>query len=469
MTTEVPVTFLGRVRRDRALGIVAPINAGARLINGRRIEEAAGYPQMESMRDRTRAIRLDALGRLDELLARFAGRVEAGGGHVYFAATGDEAADYIRALASREGVSTIVKSKSMVTEEIELNEALEHDGLETVETDLGEFIIQLAGEKPSHIIAPVLHKTRQQIGALFAERLDVPYTDDPTELNAIARTHLREIFLAADMGISGCNMAIADTGSIVLVTNEGNGRLTTTAPRIHVVVMGMERIVESMPDAATVLEVLARSATGQRLSVYTNVITGPRRPADPDGPEQLHVVILDNGRSQTLAGSEAEILACIRCGACLNVCPVYREVGGHAYGFTYSGPIGAVLTPSLQGLDTWHELPYASTLCGACEDVCPVRIQIPQMLLSLRARSAEEGNLPGWLRRGIRIYARAATRPARFRRLLKAGGLAGRVLAKEGWIEKAPSHGAAWTGARDLPQPATRSFHQRWKEQNRGT
>ncbi len=357
----------------------------------------------------------------------------------------------------------------MVTEEIHLNEYLLDAGLEVTETDLGEFIIQLADETPAHIIAPVLHKTRQDIGALFAAELGVPYTDDPTELNDIARRHLREIFLAADLGISGCNLAIAESGSVVLVTNEGNGRLTTTAPRVHVVVMGMERIVGTFADAATILEVLARSATGQRLSVYTNVVTGPRRAGDPDGPSELHVIILDNGRSRTLAGSEAEILACIRCGACLNVCPVYREVGGHAYGFTYSGPVGAVVTPSLQGLDDFGDLPYASTLCGACREVCPVRIDIPKLLLSLRAQSASAGGLPSWVVRGLKVYAAAATRPRRFRRLLRAGGLVGRFLADDGWITKAPSHAGAWTGARDLPQPAVRSFLDRWKEREGGS
>ena len=462
MVTE-PVTFLGRARRDIGSDMIAPINAGARRMTAGRLEASEDFPLMEAMRDRAREIRLHTLAHLDRYLGQFADQVEANGGHVHWAGDAQEANDIVRQIAVDYDVRTVVKSKSMVTEEIELNQALEEDGRRVIETDLGEFIAQLADEKPSHIIVPVMHKTRFDVGELFADRLDVPYTDDLSELNAIARTHLRQEFLTADMGVSGCNTAIADSGAIVTVTNEGNARLVTTAPRVHVVLMGMERIVPTLADAGPVLEVLARSATNQRLSVYTNVISGPRRPNDPDGPEAFHVVILDNGRSATLGGSEAEILACIRCGACLNVCPVFREVGGHAYGFTYPGPIGAVVTPSLQGLDDWHDLPYASTLCGACEDACPVRIQIPKLLLNLRAKSVEQGHLPGWLRSSIRRYASAATSPRTFRMMMKAGGVVGGFMANDGWIEKAPSHGAAWTGARDLPQPASKSFSTRWK------
>lgn len=465
MTTE-PVTFLGRVARDRKSGVVEPVSEAARRMSGYRVEASADFPFMEQMRDRAREVRLHTLANLDRYLAQFAGQVESNGGHVHWAADGAEAIAIVRDIAERNGVKSIVKSKSMVTEEIHLNEGLEAVGLEVVETDLGEFIVQLGEDKPSHIIAPVLHKTRFDIGELFADKLKKPFTSEPSELTEMARQHLRRIFLSADMGISGCNMAIADSGTVVLVTNEGNGRLTTTAPGIHVTVMGMERIVPSLAEASAVLEVLARSGTGQRLSVYTNFVSGPRGHGEPDGPDEFHVVILDNGRSRTLGGSEAEILACIRCGACLNICPVYREVGGHAYGFTYPGPIGAVVTPSLQGLNDWHELPYASTLCGACVEACPVRIDIPKMLLTLRSQAADAHHLPGWLRLAIARYAAVATHPRQFRLLMKAGGVVGSILAKEGWIEKVPSHGAAWTGARDLPQPAKRSFSARWKARN---
>jgi L-lactate dehydrogenase complex protein LldF len=467
MTTEAPVTFLGRARKDIGSPGVAALDIGARRLTDKRLKAAADFPGMDAMRDHARQIRLHTLARLDHYLGQFADQVEALGGHVHWAADGDEANAIVTKLATDRGVARIVKSKSMVTEEIELNDALEAANLEVVETDLGELIVQLAHDKPSHIIAPVMHKTRFEIGELFRDTLGVDYTDDPTELNAIARRHLRQIFLTADMGISGVNFAVADTGSISLVTNEGNGRLTTTAPRYHVAVMGMERVVPTFGDLSVMLEVLARSGTGQRLSVYTNIVTGPRRPGDPDGPEEFHVVILDNGRSEVLDGDLSEILACIRCGACLNICPVYRHTGGHAYGSTYSGPVGAVVTPALMGLDAFHDLADASSLCGACKDACPIRIDIPRMLLELRSQSAAAGHSPAQVHRGIQAYAAAATRPAAFRALLRTGGVAGRALPD--WITKLPFAGSGWTDHRAFPKPAAKPFHQWWKERDRGT
>jgi len=331
-------SFLERARTDIGTPPIEALAAGARRFCDHRSRAVEEYPAMDAMRDRAREIRLHTLANLDRYLAQFADALETAGGQVFFAADAHEANDYVVQLARARGVTRIVKSKSMLTEELHLNDALEAADLEVVETDLGELIVQLSGDRPSHIIAPVLHKTRFEVGRLFEQRLDVPYTDDPIELNAIARRHLRHIFLTADMGISGVNVAVAETGSICTVTNEGNGRLTTTAPRIHVAILGAERIVPSIGDMSVILEVLARSATGQKLSVYTNVLTGPRRPGEPDGPDELHVVIVDNGRSRVLQGPSSEILACIRCGACLNVCPVYRTVGGHAYGGTYPGP-----------------------------------------------------------------------------------------------------------------------------------
>jgi L-lactate dehydrogenase complex protein LldF len=351
----------------------------------------------------------------------------------------------------------------MVSEEIELNQHLESMGMKVVETDLGEYISQLAGDTPSHIIVPVLHMTKEGVGALFAEHLGVEYSDDPIRLNRYAREALRSVFLEADAGVTGVNLAVAETGSIVLVTNEGNGRLVSTAPRIHVALMGMERIVPSWDQAAVILETLARSATGQRLSVYTNVVTGPRRADDPDGPEEVHIVIIDNGRSEVLGGATAEILACIRCGACLNVCPVFRTVGGHAYGTVYSGPVGSVVTPGLAGGDPWWDLPYASTLCGACEEVCPVRIQIPSMLLKLREQAASEGRLPGWLNRGMRAYSAAATDPSRWARLKRTARWALTPFSVRGWIRRLPGPVRGWTQYRDLPRPPRQSFTDWWK------
>lgn len=453
-------SFLERARADIGTEAVAALRIGADRFRTHRLEAVADYPAMDAMRDRARAIRLHTLANLHRYLGQFADAVEANGGRVFFAADATEANDYIIDLATARGVQHIVKSKSMLTEELHLNDALESHGMEVVETDLGELIVQLAGDRPSHIIAPVLHKTRHEIGELFSDRFDVPFTDDPQELNAIARRYLRHRFLTADMGISGVNLGVASTGSICLVTNEGNGRLTTTAPRIHVAVMGMERLVPSVGDMGVVLEVLARSATGQKLSSYTTVVTGPRRPGEPDGPDELHVVIVDNGRSRTLAGPTAEILACIRCGACLNACPVYRAVGGHAYGSTYQGPIGAVLTPSLFDLDEWADLPYASTLCGACLEVCPVRIDIPRLLLEQRRRAVEAKAGPMWMKVPLRAYARTAEHPRRFRRLLDIGAIIGRFV-RSGWFRKLPWRAGAWTDTRDLQVPRT-SFHRRW-------
>jgi L-lactate dehydrogenase complex protein LldF len=393
--------------------------------------------------------------------------VEEQGGVVHFAADAEEARSIVAGILDETSSKLVVKSKSMVSEEIELNEHLESRGVEVVETDLGEYIIQLAGDTPSHIIAPVLHMTRQDVGALFEDKLGVEYTDDPTELNQIARERLREEFLRADAGISGVNIAIAESGSLVLVTNEGNGRLTTTAPRVHIALMGMERIVSRWEDAAVILEVLAKSATGQRLSVYTSIITGPRRDDDDDGPEQVHIVIVDNGRSDILSGDTAEILACIRCGACLNICPVFQKVGGHAYGTVYSGPVGSVVTPGLLGMEPWWELPYASTLCGACEEVCPIRIQIPSMLLKLRQRAASEGRLPGWLEKGMARYSRTATAPEKWRRAKKWAARLTGPISSRGWIRRIPGPGRGWTDHRDFPRPAKESFAEWWK-MNRG-
>ena len=350
-----PVHFVERAQRLLGSDEAKAVDRGMRHMTSKRDQTAEEFPLMEEMRDRARSIRLNALSHLDRLLHRFTDEVASRGGKVHFAADADEANRIVVGILERSQAKLVVKSKSMVSEEIELNHHLEGEGVEVIETDLGEFIAQLAGDTPSHIIAPVLHMTRQDVGRLFANKLGVDYTEDPAELNQIARRHLRDIFLRADAGISGVNLGVADSGSIVLVTNEGNGRLVTTAPRVHIALMGMERIVASFTDAAVILEVLARSATGQRLSVYTNVVTGPRRPGDPDGPDELHVVIIDNGRSEILAGSTAEILACIRCGACLNVCPVFRTVGGHAYGTVYSGPVGSVVTSRIwRPMPTWR-------------------------------------------------------------------------------------------------------------------
>lgn len=463
-----PVNFISRAESLIGTHQAEAVAQGAGTLLTKRNKAAAAFPMFDEIRDRARAIRLHSLENLDRLLARFADEVEATGGQVHWAADAKEARQMVQEILEASGSSTVVKSKSMVSEEIELNEHLDQAGVEVVETDLGEFIVQLAEDTPSHIIAPVLHMTAADVGQLFADTLGVPYTEDPTELNRTAREHLREIFMKADAGISGVNMAVAESGSVMLVTNEGNGRLTTTAPRVHIALMGMERIVPRWEDAAVVLETLARSATGQALSVYTNVVTGPRREGDPDGPEEVHVVIIDNGRSEILGGTTAEILACIRCGACLNVCPVFRTAGGHAYGTVYSGPVGSVVTPGLHGLEPWWELPYASTLCGACEEVCPIRIQIPSMLLELRRQAAEEGHLPAWLERGIKRYAGTTTDERKWRRAKKWASRLSAPISSDGWIKRLPGPGKRWTQSRDFPRPAKESFSDWWRS-NRET
>lgn len=456
--TAQPVTFRGRARDLVGTPEAEAVERGMRLMTAARTQAMSEFAISEDLRDRVRAIRLHSLRNLDRLLAAFADRFVANGGVVHFAADAVEANQIVVRILKETNSVNVVKSKSMVSEEVELNPYLEDKGFEVTETDLGEFIVQLAGDTPSHIIAPVLHMTRHDVGRLFANKLGVEETDDPKILNQIARDHLREVFLNADAGISGVNLAVAETGSIVTVTNEGNGRLCTTVPKVHIALMGMERIVPRWQDAAATLEVLARSATGQRLSVYTNVITGPRRPADLDGPEQVHVVIIDNGRSEILGSDTAEILACIRCGACLNVCPVFREVGGHAYGTVYSGPVGSVVTPGLHGMNPWWDLPYASTLCGACEEVCPVRIQIPSMLLKLRERAASEGRLPGWLEKGMIRYTSAAVAPEKWERLWALASKLSAPFSSRGWIRRVPGPGRGWTDFRDLPRPAAESF-----------
>jgi L-lactate dehydrogenase complex protein LldF len=462
--TGQPVTFLRRADRLVGTSEAAAVDRGMRLMTAARESVSDEFPIMGPLRDRTRSIRLHALAHLDRLLAHFADQLVEAGGTIHFAGDAAEANQIVQDILYKSQSRLVVKSKSMVSEEIGLNAHLEEAGIEVVETDLGEFIVQLAGDTPSHIIAPVLHMTRDDVGKLFAEKLGVDETTDPAELNRIAREHLREIFLRADAGISGVNLAVAESGSLVLVTNEGNGRLITTAPRIHIALMGMERIVARWEDAAVVLEVLARSATGQRQSVYTNVITGPRRADDPDGPEEVHVVVIDNGRSDILGGDTAEILACIRCGACLNVCPVFRSVGGHAYGTVYSGPVGSIVTPGLLGMDPWWDLPFASTLCGACEEVCPVRIQIPAMLRGLRRLAVDEGRLPGWLEKGMGRYASIAEDPARWKRAKAWGYRLSGPLSVRGWIRRLPGPGRGWTTSRDFPRPAKQSFGDWWRE-----
>ena len=348
----------------------------------------------EELREKAHKIKKDTLDRLDEYLEHLEKKIIQTGGKVHWAGTAGQARKIIEKLAIDKGVRTVVKGKSMVTEEIGLNEGLIAQGLEVVETDLGEFIIQLAEEPPSHLIGPAIHKTREQIAELFSEKFGVKFMENPQEMTVFARNTLRQKFLDADMGITGVNFAVAETGTIVLFENEGNIRLTTTLPKIHVAVMGIEKVIPTLDDLGVLIKLLARSCTGQKLSSYVSFINGPKRDGERDGAEEFHLVILDNGRNRILADSELrETLHCIRCGACLNFCPVYLKIGGHAYGWVYSGPIGSILTPQLINRKKACLLPYACTLCGACAEVCPVKIDIPRILVALRKKYVED---PKW-------------------------------------------------------------------------
>lgn len=464
--TPVPAeTFPLRVHRalaDRKLaGALGNVSDQLRT---RRTLAFQSLPHAETIRDQARVARLGVLRDLSTHLERFEARLLANGVKVHWAVDGAEACRIVVDIAAATRVRRIAKAKSMISEEIHLNAALEQAGLEVVETDLGEYIVQLANDRPSHIVAPIIHMTRADVGRVMHERLGTPPSDDPATLGRYAREKLRRVFLQADMGITGANFGIVETGTICLVTNEGNGRMVTSLPRVHVALMGIEKVVPTLADLDRLLKLLPRSATGQKLTAYTTLVNGPRRAGDECGPDEVHVILIDNGRSQLLAGDTAEILGCIRCGACMNVCPVYTSIGGHAYGDTYPGPVGAVLTPGLRGLDGWSELPSASTLCGACRDVCPVRLDIPAMLLRLR-RDAAPSHGPRWLRLAMRGFGAVVARPAVYRLAMSVVRRVLRRRASGEWIDEAPGPGAAWTATRGLKAPAARTFQQAWKEQ----
>ncbi len=431
---------------------------------GLRRESFAGFPEGDALRDRARAIKEATLQRLDVHLDRLADSIERLGGHVHWADTGEEARDIVLKLCRDKGVRMAVKSKSMATEEIDLNEALERAGVTPVETDLGEYIIQLAHERPSHIIAPAIHKTKGQVAELISAVAKERLAADPEVLTAAARVLLREKFLQADMGITGANFAVAETGTVVLVTNEGNGRMVTSLPRIHVAVMGIEKVIPSMSDLVVFLAILARSATGQKLSSYTTLVRGPRQPGELEGPDEFHLILMDNGRARQIAGTLREALYCLRCGACLNVCPVYRQIGGHAYGYTYPGPIGVLLTAMLKGDHAVKDLAHASSLCGACKDVCPVRIDIPRMLVDLRERLDHEKIAPASERLVFKVFRHLLTSPAAFRWSARLGRLAQRPFVRQGRLRRLPFFFGKWTATRDLPPVAARTFRERWKD-----
>jgi len=429
-------------------------------------------PEFDALRDEGIAIKRHTLTNLDLYLEAYERKVQESGGHVHWAPTAADARQIIVDICKRRGARLVTKGKSMVSEEIGLNAALEAEGIRPVETDLGEYLIQLRGETPSHIIAPAIHLTKQQVEADFRRvHTELPperVISEPPELVAEARAMLRQKYLDADIGITGANFLIAETGSSVIVTNEGNGDLTQSLPKVHIVITSIEKVVPTLEDVSTILRVLARSATGQEFSSYTTFSTGPRRPEDPDGPEEYHVVLLDNGRSAMLGTNFEDMLRCIRCGACLNHCPVYQAVGGHAYGWVYSGPMGAVLTPSLVGIDEAAPLPNASTFCGRCEEVCPMRIPLPKMMRHWREREFERHLTPSTVRQGLSLWAWLAARPGLYR---KVTGLAARSLRLLAGRKRRLRHlplASGWTRYRDFPAPEGKTFHELWKERRHG-
>lgn len=429
-------------------------------------EAWAAFPQSDAVRELARQIKDETLAHLDQYLEEFEANVRRRGGDVHYAADGAEACAVITEILRTRGVKKVVKSKSMTTEEIHLNEALEAAELEVVETDLGEFIVQLSKQRPSHLVAPALHLRMPEIHELLSGDAGETLPNTPEDMALYARRRLRADFATADAGITGGNFAIADTGSIVLISNEGNARLTVSLPRIHIAIVGIEKLIPKFADLPVFLKVLARAATGQKMSVYTSVINGPKLPDEIEGPEEMHVVLLDNGRTRILEGPLRESLFCIRCGACLNACPIYRNIGGHAYGGVYSGPIGAIITPLYDGLVANHHLPHASSLCGACQAACPVKIAIPEMLIRLRDQlHAEPGEL-GWAEgKAYGLWAHSMRVPWIYRLgTWLATRTVGR-LSKNGWIRKLPGALHGWTKSRDFPAPASERFRDWWKRE----
>jgi L-lactate dehydrogenase complex protein LldF len=452
---QPPGAFADRARRALEDGYLqGALDAGTRrLYEGR----TAGWDSLEdaeALRERARESRTRTIADLDRHLAVFAEAVERRGGHVRFCRTTEEANAYVVDVCRRANARLAVKSKSMVSEEMGLNEELEGAGVKAVETDLGEYLLQLAGTHPAHIVAPAIELTREQAADLLSKAEGAPLDPELTTLVSAARRQLRDAFLRADVGISGANFGVAETGSICLVTNEGNGRLVTALPRVHIALMGMERVVPTLDELAVLLRLLARSGTGQPLTVYTTLLTGPRREGEQDGPEELHVVVLDNGRSSLLGGRYQEMLSCIRCGACLNVCPVYRKSGGAAYGPVYSGPMGAVLVPLLAGLERAAALPHASSLCGACTAACPVKIPLHELLLELRRDLVGTGVASRGERLAFRLWSHAWSRPWAYRlttRLARLGQPFGRLAGP----------GRVWAAGRELPRLARRRYRDR--------
>jgi L-lactate dehydrogenase complex protein LldF len=472
--------FHTRIRKSLAdENLQSALDANAKRRIAVRVNAFASLPNSQELRMRARAVRADVIDHLDDYLAQFIHHAQENGMVIHHAANSAEAVRLVIEIAQSHGAKLVGKSKTMVSEEIELNPALEREGLEVIETDLGEYIVQLRGEPPAHIITPAVHLRRQDVGRLFQEKLGIPYTEDISLMTIAARQTLRQVFLNANIGISGVNFAVAETGTLCLVTNEGNGRMVTTVAPIHIALMGIERLVPTMDDLALVLSLLPRSATGQKLTAYTSLLNSPRRIGDPDGPQERHVILVDNGRRATRTSELREILYCIRCGSCLNACPVFREIGGHAYvshegkHSPYPGPVGSVVSPALFGQAEFGQLARASSLCGACREACPVDIDIPKLLLRVRAGfQADEQepltkpNAPSVLKIGLGFYSFAAASPWRFKFAQRLAGFFGSLVTifskRDPWIHLPGFSG--WGVSKDFPKPVARPFHSRFPE-----
>lgn len=462
-----PLAFKDRVNHEvhneimRKAVVKAQETIGA---NRQKMVDELGH--WEEWRDLSKQIRNHVLANLDAYLYQLSENVQKNGGKVFFAETAEEAREYIRKVAIEKNAKKIVKSKSMVTEEIGMNEALEKEGMEVIETDLGEYLLQISGDKPSHIVVPAIHKDRKQIRKDLHEKLGYEGSETPEDITRFVRGKIRQDFLDADIGISGCNFAVAETGSVCLVTNEGNLRLVTALPKTHIAVMGMERLAPTFKEVDVLITMLARSAVGAKLTGYNTWLTGPRLEGETDGPEDFHLVIVDNGRSDVLASEFKEVLRCIRCGACLNTCPAYRQIGGHGYGSIYPGPIGAVISPLLGGYDEFKELPYACSLCTACNSVCPVRIPLAQLISKHREKMVELGKTPKMEQLSIFGFSLANSHPALWKVGVNVGAKLAGKLIKNGKAAFTVGALSEWTKARDLPQPEGESFRQWFK--NRG-
>jgi L-lactate dehydrogenase complex protein LldF len=468
MTVATQPSF--KARADAALAdatLKLAIDRTTGTAERKRAAALSAFPEFEAARARGRAIKDHVIANLDHYLETFERNATAAGARVHWASTDAEACEVVVRLCREAGAKRVTRAKSMLGEEIGLPDALAAAGIERVETDLAEHIIQLAGEHPSHIIWPAMHRTREQVAELFrAGHQPPPTAEDPASMVLSARRVLREKFLSADVGISGANFLVANTGATCTVTNEGNAELTTTPPRVHIVTAGIEKLVPTTAHAFALLRLLVRSATGGELTQYTTFHCGPKRTGDADGPEEMHVVLVDNGRSRMLGEEFREMLRCIRCGACMNHCVVYRQVGGHAYGGTYPGPMGAVLTPVLDGLAQSRDLPFACTMNGRCAEVCPVQIPLPTLLRAWRVRSWREGLEPKAMTAGLGLWAAVARRPGLYRIASGAGVRVLRLLGKAGWIRSLPLAGG-WTKHRDLPSPTGVTFMERYRAERR--